>query len=68
MATGINGDQTDNSGDASGAVYLFSRNAGCWEQQAYIKSSNTDSTDGFGSDVAMSNDGNRLAVGCRLHL
>ncbi|MEW8068113.1 MAG: FG-GAP repeat protein, partial [Candidatus Thiodiazotropha endolucinida] len=47
----------------SGAVYLFSRNAGCWEQQAYIKSSNTDSTDGFGSDVAMSNDGNRLAVG-----
>ncbi|MEW8000990.1 MAG: FG-GAP repeat protein [Candidatus Thiodiazotropha endolucinida] len=63
LATGINGDQTDNSGDASGAVYLFSRNAGCWEQQAYIKSSNTDSTDGFGSDVAMSNDGNRLAVG-----
>ncbi|MEW8032517.1 MAG: hypothetical protein AB2540_13235 [Candidatus Thiodiazotropha endolucinida] len=62
-ATGVDGGQSGDSGYSSGAVYLFSRNAGCWEQQAYIKSSNTDSTDGFGSDVAMSNDGNRLAVG-----
>ncbi|MEW8086975.1 MAG: FG-GAP repeat protein [Candidatus Thiodiazotropha endolucinida] len=63
LAAGINGDQSDNTGDSSGAVYLFTRNAGWWEQQAYIKASNTDSTDFFGSDVAMSSDGNRLAIG-----
>ncbi|MES9924606.1 MAG: hypothetical protein ABW152_10960 [Candidatus Thiodiazotropha endolucinida] len=63
LATGINGDQTDNSGDTTGAVYLFSRNDGWWEQQAYIKASNTESDDYFGSDLALSSDGNRLAIG-----
>jgi hypothetical protein len=63
LATGINGDQEDNSGDGSGAVYLFSRSdTSRWEQQAYIKASNTGSNDYFGTDLDLSDDGSRLAV------
>ena len=61
-ATGINGDQTDNSTPDSGAVYVFTRNGSLWEQQAYIKASNTDEFDGFGARVSLSEDGNTLAV------
>ena len=61
-ATGINGDQSDNSAGDSGAVYVFTRDAtGIWSQQAYIKASNTDADDGFGLGVAVS--GDTLAVG-----
>ena len=62
-ATGINGDQTDNSVFAAGAVYVFARNGSLWEQQAYIKASNTDEFDSFGVSVSLSADGNTLAVG-----
>ncbi len=63
-ATGINGDQNNNSADLSGAVYLFRRGAGdIWEQEAYIKASNTDTYDFFGSSVSLSADGSVLAVG-----
>jgi AICAR transformylase/IMP cyclohydrolase PurH len=37
--------------------------AGAWSQQAYVKASNTDNPDFFGSSVALSDDGNTLAVG-----
>jgi len=33
-ATGINGDQTDNSFLSSGAVYIFVRSNGLWQQAA----------------------------------
>jgi hypothetical protein len=59
----INGDEADNSMDSSGAVYLFIRNNDIWQQQAYVKASNTDAYDGFGTAVALSADGNTLAVG-----
>ena len=62
-ATGINGDQTDNSATDSGAVYIFSRNGTIWGQQAYIKASNTEEGDYFGGSVALSSDGNTLVVG-----
>jgi hypothetical protein len=63
-ATGIGGDQADNSIDWAGAVYLYTRDeAGIWTQQAYIKASNTDEDDTFGKSVALSDDGNTLAVG-----
>ena len=62
-ATGIGGDQADNSADKSGAVYLFRFNGSEWQQQAYIKASNTETDDGFGDSVALSSDGNTLAVG-----
>jgi len=62
-ATGIDGNQDDASASASGAVYVFERTNGLWAQQAYIKASNTQSGDLFGICVALSDDGNTLAVG-----
>ena len=60
-ATGIDGDQTDNSARGSGAVYVFTRDAdGVWSQQTYIKASNTDPRDSFGGSIAL--DGDTLAV------
>jgi len=62
-AAGINGDQTDNSLDSAGAVYLFYSDGFTWTQQAYIKASNTGFGDKFGEAVALSADGQTLAVG-----
>ena len=60
---GINGDQTDTSCPSSGATYLFRHASGHWSQQAYIKSSVPVWDDEFGYSVALSGDGNTLAVG-----
>lgn len=60
---GINGNQASNSSQASGAVYVFTELAGTWSQQAYIKASNADASDFFGYDLALSADGDTLAVG-----
>lgn len=62
-ATGIGGDQNDNTATNSGAAYLYSRSNGIWSQQAYIKAPNADSEDYFGFSVALSGDGSILAVG-----
>jgi FG-GAP repeat protein len=62
-ATGIDGDQADNLATESGAVYVFTRNSTTWAQQAYLKSNNTLASQAFGYSVALSGDGNRLAVG-----
>lgn len=61
LAVGIDGDQTDDSGDDSGAVYLFLREASGWVQRAYVKASNSEAGDSFGSVLAFS--GHTLAVG-----
>ena len=64
VATGVNGDETDNSARFAGAVYVFTRDTGgVWTQQAYVKASNTDAVDFFGRSVALSADGNTLAAG-----
>jgi hypothetical protein len=55
-ATGVNGNQANNSADASGAAYVFVRNGGVWSQQAYLKASNTGINDHFGSSVAVWDD------------
>ena len=55
-ATGVNGDQNDNSASGSGAAYVFVRDGTTWTQQAYLKASNTDANDHFGNSVAVSND------------
>ena len=55
-ATGVNGNQGDNSETNSGAAYVFVRNGGMWSQQAYLKASNTDAGDRFGRSVAISGD------------
>ncbi|MEY4065958.1 MAG: putative signal peptide protein, partial [Pseudomonadota bacterium] len=51
----------DNSSPMSGAVYVYRRNGSQWAQEAYIKASNTDAYDAFGSVLAIS--GDSLAVG-----
>jgi len=57
----VGGDQTDNSVSASGAAYIFTRDASrVWSQQAYIKASNPDQFDEFGTSVAV--DGDTVAV------
>ena len=61
-ATGINGNQNDNSAYDAGAVYVFVRSGNSWVQQAYVKASNTHDGDEFGHAVALSADGNTLAV------
>jgi hypothetical protein len=62
-ATGVDGNQGDESAQDSGAVYVFTRTAAGWEQQAYLKASNTRAGDAFGNAVSLSADGNTLAVG-----
>jgi trimeric autotransporter adhesin len=62
-ATGIDGNQADNSAAGSGAVYLFERDGASWSQAAYVKASNTGAGDLFGWSVAL--DGDTLAVGAR---
>ena len=69
-ATGIGGNQSDdcttsqlNCATNSGAVYVYARSGGTWTQQAYVKASNTGTDDSFGTSVALSADGNTLAVG-----
>jgi len=59
---GINGDQNDNSIYGSGAVYVFTRRGDSWVQQAYVKASNPGQSDHFGGNVALSADGNTMAV------
>lgn len=53
----------DNLASSAGAVYIFRYSAGQWSQQAYVKPSNTQSFDAFGWSLALSADGNTLAVG-----
>ena len=48
-ATGVNGNQSDNSATNSGAAYVFVRSGTTWSQQAYLKASNTGARDDFGT-------------------
>ena len=41
-ATGVNGNQSDNSVKGSGAAYVFERSGVTWLWQAYLKASNPD--------------------------
>ena len=57
-----NGGEADNSAPGAGAVYVFTRNNGVWtQQQPYLKASNADPNDKFGSSLALS--GDTLVVG-----
>jgi len=60
-ATGINGDQANNDAMSSGAVYLFRLEGDTWVQEAYLKASNSDTNDDFGTALAL--DGETLVVG-----
>ncbi len=62
-ATGVNGNQADNSSPLAGAAYVFARSGGTWTQQAYLKADshaynsalNSQSL-GFGYSVSISGD------------
>lgn len=60
-ATGVNGNESNNSFTASGAAYVFARNGTTWSQQAYLKASNAGTSDQFGAAVAIS--GETIVVG-----
>jgi trimeric autotransporter adhesin len=60
-AAGVDGNQNDNSSNGSGAAYVFHRMGTSWQQEAYVKASNTGAGDEFGWSVALS--GDTLAVG-----
>ncbi len=51
---GIPGNPNNNSASGSGAVYVFVRSAGVWNQQTYLKASNTEAGDAFGWSVGIS--------------
>ena len=53
-ATGVNGNQEDDSFFQAGAAHLFRRTATNWIQQAYVKASNTNAVDEFDDVVALS--------------
>ncbi len=61
---GVNGDQSNTGPARSGAAYLFVHNGSTWIQEAYLKASNPDENDRFGTDVAIA--GERIAVGANL--
>ena len=60
-ATGIDGDQEDDSLGQAGAAYVFVRQGVTWSQQAYIKASNTDGFDSFA--LSMSSSRGTLVIG-----
>jgi hypothetical protein len=62
-AMGVDGDQDDDSVIASGAAYVFVRAGATWTQQAYLKASDPELGDQFGSAVSI--DGDTLVVGAR---
>jgi len=62
---GVNGDETDDGADSSGAAFVFTRDAGVWTQQAYLKAQTPLSVDFLGSSVAI--EGDTLVAGAPGH-
>ena len=58
---GANGDDT--KGTNAGAVFIFTKTAGVWSQQAKLTASDTATVDYFGYSVSSSADGAFVAVG-----
>ena len=59
-AASIGGDETDELCSNAGAAYIFEYANGAWSQTAYVKPSNMDAGDNFGSHMAIS--GTRVAI------
>ncbi|QDK44862.1 integrin [Bdellovibrio sp. ZAP7] len=62
-ATGVGGNQNNESAPASGAAYVFRKTNSVWSQQAYIKASNPSPYDNFANNLSLADDGLTLAVG-----
>jgi hypothetical protein len=63
-ASGIGGNQTDNSAPESGAVYVYTHTSEALTQHAYLKGSNPQANDRFGYWVDL--EGDTLVVGAPL--
>ena len=61
---GANLNQADNSASGSGAAYVFTRSAGVWTPEVYVKASNSEAGDQFGYRVAVS--AGQIAVGANV--
>jgi hypothetical protein len=57
------GDPANNDASLSGAVYVFVLIGSAWHEQAYLKAPFPDLNDNFGWSLAISSDGNTLAIG-----
>jgi hypothetical protein len=62
-ATGIDGDQNDNSLTGAGAVYIYKRVGSAYMFQTYLKSPSPDPDDRFGTSVSISSNATTIAVG-----
>ncbi len=60
-STMINGDRTNNTLENFGAAYVFVRTGTAWNEQSYLKASNSGREDSFGLAVSIS--GNTIVVG-----
>lgn len=61
LAVGAPGYQASNGN--SGSVYVFTRHGGTWQQQALLEAAFPQQGDGFGASLALSGEGDTLAVG-----
>lgn len=59
---GVNGSHPDIY-TTSGAVHIYTRNGAFWSNEGILKASNPDSSDNFGAAVAISDNGETIAVG-----
>lgn len=50
-------------GSGSGAVYIFRLKDTGWDEESHVKASNAQESDAFGTSIALSTDGNTMAVG-----
>ncbi|MCX7790338.1 MAG: FG-GAP repeat protein [Chloroflexaceae bacterium] len=55
-ASGNPADPNDNSAPNAGAAYVFTRNGATWTQRGYLKASNAQAEDLFGTSTAISGD------------
>lgn len=58
-----NSNSSYNGGVNSGSVHIFIRREDGWMQQSYLKNSNAQPGDSFGTSIAISTDGNTIVVG-----
>lgn len=54
---------TNSVGSYTGSVYVFTRSGSSWSQQQRLQAASGGSYESFGSSVALSDDGNTLAIG-----
>jgi hypothetical protein len=55
--------QTDETSEDSGAIYVFTRSDATWSQQAYVKARSPVALGELGSSLALSGDGQTLVAG-----